>query len=140
MNNASLVGRLVKDPELRFIAGSGNAVCNFTIAIDRELAKEKKEEMQAKGLPTADFIRCVIWGKGGEFVASNAVKGTLVSVQGSIQTSTYKTNTGETRYSTDVVGKCKVLEWKKDNQGQSSDYGIDSSEFQPIEDDLDIPF
>lgn len=119
MNNVSLVGRLTRDPELRFIAGSGKAVCNFTIAIDRELAKDKKEEMQAKGMPTADFIRCIVWGAGGEFVANNAVKGTLVSVQGSIQTSTYKTNTGETRYSTDVVGKCKVLERKKDNQGSS---------------------
>ena len=134
MNSVNLVGRMTRDPELRFIAGSGQGVCNFTIAIDRELSKDKKAELQAQGKPTADFIRCIIWGKGGEFIASNTHKGTLVSVTGSIQTGSYKNNNGDTVYTTDVTGKAKVLEWvdKKENDH--------SKEFQTIENDSEIPF
>jgi len=144
MNSVVLIGRLTRDPELRFIAGSGRAVANFTLAIDRNLAKDKKAEMQAKGLPTADFIRVVVWGKQAENCASFLVKGRLVAVNGSIQTSSYKTNKGETRYSTDVLAnRVEFLEWgDKKNQGSSDNfnYGIDPSEFQAVEDDDDIPF
>ncbi len=145
MNSVVLIGRLTRDPELRFIAGSGRAVANFTLAIDRNLAKDKKAEMQQKGLPTADFIRVVVWGKQAENCASFLVKGRLVAINGSIQTSSYKTNTGETRYSTDVLAnRVEFLEWgdKKQDSGSSDNfnYGIDPSEFQAIEDDDDIPF
>ncbi|MBN2897331.1 MAG: single-stranded DNA-binding protein [Clostridia bacterium] len=146
MNSVVLIGRLTRDPELRFIAGSGRAVANFTLAIDRNLAKDKKAEMQQKGLPTADFIRVVVWGKQAENCASFLTKGRLVAINGSIQTSSYKTNTGETRYSTDVLAnRVEFLEWgdkNKDGGSSSEDfsYGIDPSEFQAIEDDDDIPF
>ena len=145
MNSVVLIGRLTKDPELRFIAGSGRAVANFTLAIDRNLAKDKKAEMQQKGLPTADFIRVVVWGKQAENCASFLAKGRLVAINGSIQTSSYKTNTGETRYSTDVLAnRVEFLEWgdKKQESGSSDsfNYGVDPSEFQAIEDDDDIPF
>lgn len=145
MNSVVLIGRLTRDPELRFIAGSGRAVANFTLAIDRNLAKDKKAEMQSKGLPTADFIRVVVWGKQAENCASFLAKGRLVAINGSIQTSSYKTNTGETRYSTDVLAnRVEFLEWgdKKQDNGSSDNfnYGIDPSEFQAIEDDDDIPF
>ncbi len=145
MNSVVLIGRLTRDPELRFIAGSGRAVANFTLAIDRNLAKDKKAEMQQKGLPTADFIRVVVWGKQAENCASFLAKGRLVAINGSIQTSSYKTNTGETRYSTDVLAnRVEFLEWgdKKQESGSSDNfnYGVDPSEFQAIEDDDDIPF
>lgn len=145
MNSVVLIGRLTRDPELRFIAGSGRAVANFTLAIDRNLAKDKKAEMQQKGLPTADFIRVVVWGKQAENCASFLVKGRLVAINGSIQTSSYKTNTGETKYSTDVLAnRVEFLEWgdKKQESGSSDNfnYGVDPSEFQAIEDDDDIPF
>ena len=145
MNSVVLIGRLTRDPELRFIAGSGRAVANFTLAIDRNLAKDKKAEMQQKGLPTADFIRVVVWGKQAENCASFLAKGRLVAINGSIQTSSYKTNTGETRYSTDVLAnRVEFLEWgdKKQDSGSSDNfnYGIDPAEFQAIEDDDDIPF
>ncbi len=145
MNSVVLIGRLTRDPELRFIAGSGRAVANFTLAIDRNLAKDKKAEMQQKGLPTADFIRVVVWGKQAENCASFLAKGRLVAINGSIQTSSYKTNTGETRYSTDVLAnRVEFLEWGDKNQESSSsesfNYGIDPSEFQAIEDDDDMPF
>ncbi len=145
MNSVVLIGRLTKDPELRFIAGSGRAVANFTLAIDRNLAKDKKAEMQQKGLPTADFIRIVVWGKQAENCASFLAKGRLVAINGSIQTSSYKTNTGETRYSTDVLAnRVEFLEWgeksKDSGSSESFNYGVDPSEFQAIEDDDDIPF
>lgn len=145
MNSVVLIGRLTRDPELRYIAGSGRAVANFTLAIDRNLAKDKKAEMQQKGLPTADFIRVVVWGKQAENCASFLVKGRMVAINGSIQTSSYKTNSGETRYSTDILAnRVEFLEWgDKNKNGNSSDsfhYGFDPSEFQAIEDDDDIPF
>jgi len=145
MNSVVLIGRLTRDPELRFIAGSGRAVANFVLAIDRNLAKDKKAEMQKKGLPTADFIRVVVWGKQAENCAAFLAKGRLVAINGSIQTSSYKTNTGETRYSTDILAnRVEFLEWgDKNKDGGSSDdftFGVDPSEFQAIEDDDDIPF
>lgn len=145
MNSVVLIGRLTRDPVLRFVAGSGRAVANFTLAIDRNLVKDKKAEMQSKGLPTADFIRIVVWGKQAENCASFLSKGRLVAINGSIQTSSYKTNTGETRYSTDILAnRVEFLEWgdkNKDNgSSENFNYGIDPSEFQAIEDDDDIPF
>jgi len=144
MNSVCLVGRLTRDPELRFIAGSGRAVANSAIAVDKEgLSKEKREEMQAKNIPTADFPTFVVWGKNAENMAQLCKKGTLISITGSIQTSSYKTNSGETRYRTDIlVCRWKKLEWKDEQQsgGDNFNYGIDPSDFQAIEDDLDSPF
>jgi len=70
INNVNLVGRLTKDPELKYIPGSGTAVTNFTLAIDRGLSKDKKKELEAQGKPTADFIRTVVWGKQAENCAN----------------------------------------------------------------------
>lgn len=145
MNSVILIGRLTADPELRFIAGSGRAVANFKMAIDRNYPKDKKAEMQSKGLPTADFIRVVVWGKQAENCASFLAKGRLVAINGSIQTSSYKSTTGETRYSTDVLAnRVEFLEWGDKKQGGGSSdsfsFGVDPSEFQAVEDDDDIPF
>jgi len=56
-----LIGRLTRDPELRYIASTGTPVATFTLAVDRELSREKKLEMESKGQPTADFINIVVW-------------------------------------------------------------------------------
>lgn len=145
MNSVVLIGRLVRDPELRFVAGSGRAVANFTLAVDKNLARDKKKEFEEKGQPTADFIRIVVWGKQAENCANFLTKGRLVAVNGSITTSSYKTNTGETRYSTDVLANnVEFLEWGDKKQGQSSgddfNFGPEVDDFQAIEDDDDIPF
>jgi single-strand DNA-binding protein len=144
MNVWNGVGRMTRDVELRFIAGSGKAVANGAIAVDKEgLSKDKREEMQAKGIPTADFPTFVAWGKNAENMAQLCKKGTLISITGSIQTSTYKTDKGETRYRTDVlVHRWKKLEWgdKQQSSGDNFNYGIDPSEFQAIDSDSDIPF
>ena len=135
MNNVVLVGRLVRDPELRFVAGSGRAVTNFTLAVDKNLSKDKKKEFEEKGQATADFIRIVVWGKQAENSANYLSKGRLVAVNGSITTSSFKTNTGETRYSTDVLANnVEFLEWANTNNKSS-----DVEDFQSI-DDEDIPF
>lgn len=146
MNHVILIGRLVKDPELRY-APNGNAVMNMTVAVDRNYSKEKKAELQAKGQPTADFIRVVAWGKTAELCANYLAKGRQVAVNGGIQTSTYKSNTGETRYSTDVVANSvEFIGSNKDEKNNSSgndDFNFGNynpDDFQAIEDDEDIPF
>ncbi len=147
MNQVVLIGRLVRDPELRFIAGSGRAVANFTLAVDKGMSRDKKAELQAQGKPTADFIRIVAWGKTAELCANYLTKGSQVAVQGSINTGQYKTQSGETRYTTDVVANSvEFIGSRGDNRpaGQQSDDfsmgGVDTSDFQAIEDDDDIPF
>jgi len=101
MNFVALTGRLVKDPELRYIP-SGKAVCNFTLAVDKSLTRDKKEELQRQSKPTADFIRIVIWGKPAESAAKYLAKGRKIAIEGSIATSTYEDQNGQKRYSTDV--------------------------------------
>jgi len=145
MNSVVLIGRLVRDPELRFVAGSGRAVANFTLAVDKNLSRDKKKEFEEKGQATADFIRVVVWGKQAENSANYLSKGRLVAVNGSITTSSYKNNAGETRYSTDVLANnVEFLEWgDKKPSAKAEDgfnYGAGVEDFQAIEDDEDIPF
>lgn len=137
MNQVNLIGRLVRDPEMRFVPGSGRAVANMTIAVDKNLAKDKKQEFEQKGQPTADFVRVVVWGKQAENCANYLAKGRLIAVNGSIQTSSYKTNEGETRYTTEVLANnVEFLEKGK----QSEDTGSDFGDFQPVDDDEKAPW
>ena len=92
INKVVLLGRLTKDPELRYAAGSGTAVCRFTVAINRQFKKDE-----------TDFINCVAFGKTGETIAQYITKGRQVAVTGSIRTGSYESNSGEKRYTTDVV-------------------------------------
>jgi len=135
MNNVVLIGRLTRDPELKYIPQSETAVANFTLAVDRPMAKEK----------TADFIRIVAFGKTAELCERFLVKGRLVGIQGRIQTGSYKTQSGETRYTTDVYAdRVEFLEWG--DKPESSDSGRRATPqvpegFQALdEDDDDIPF
>ncbi len=157
MNHVVLIGRLTRDPELRYVAGSGTAVCQFTLAVDKQLSREKKQQFEQQGKPTADFIRIVVWGKQAENCANYLAKGRLVAAQGSINVSSYKNNAGETRYSTDVVANnVQFLEWgdragdnrqaaprRQNNQSNGAFDAFDkdfSNDYQSIEDDDDIPF
>jgi len=137
MNNWTGIGRLTKDPEMRFVSGSGMAVTTFTLAIDRNMAKDKKQQAEAQGKPTADFIRITTFSKQAENCANFLSKGKLVAINGSIQTSTYKTPQGETRYSTDVMANnVEFLErGDKKEQKEESFAPFESSEFEQIEDD-----
>jgi single-strand DNA-binding protein len=146
MNNVVLIGRLARDPELRFVPGTGQAVANFTLAIDKGLTREKKQEFEAQGKPTADFIRIVVWGKQAENCSQYLAKGKLVAIQGSIQTSSFKATTGETKYTTEVLAnRVEFLEWgeKKEAGAAGNDFSFGApsfEDFQAIEDDDDVPF
>lgn len=101
MNQVVLIGRLTKDPEIRY-AQNGNAQCIFTLAVDRGLSREKKEEMTAEGKPTADFIRIIVWGKSAENCSKYLSKGSQCAVSGRIVTGSYEASDGTRRYTTDV--------------------------------------
>ncbi|MZQ99492.1 MAG: single-stranded DNA-binding protein [Acidaminobacter sp.] len=103
MNHVVLIGRLTKDPELRHIASTGRAVTSFTLAVDKNLSKEKKTEMQQKGISTADFIKINAWGKLAETATQYLSKGKRVAIEGSITTGSFKTPAGETRYTTEIT-------------------------------------
>ena len=92
MNKVILIGRTTKSPELRYAPGTGTAVCRFTLAVNRPYKKDE-----------ADFINCVAFGKIGETIAQYVLKGRQVAVAGSIRTGSYESNSGEKRYTTDVV-------------------------------------
>lgn len=139
MNNVVLIGRLTKDPELRYIPDSQTAVATFTLAVDRPMAKEK----------TADFIRITVFGKSAENCERFLTKGRLVGIQGRIQTGSYKNKEGATVYTTDVVAeRVEFLEWgdnatseqrRQNDQDFRQTPGIPEG-FQALEDDDDIPF
>lgn len=95
MNRVSLIGRLTKDPELRYTP-SNVATCSFTIAINRTFTNQD-------GQREADFIPIVIWRKQAENVKNYTKKGDLVAVEGRIQTRSYTANDNTKRYVTEVV-------------------------------------
>lgn len=122
MNSVQIVGRLTRDPDLRYLT-TGNAMCRFTVAVDRRYSKEKKAEAQAKNQPTADFIPVVVWGRVAENCGKYLAKGRLVGVEGSIQTGSYQAQDGTTRYTTDVnATNVEFLEWGDRNQGFNQGY------------------
>lgn len=142
MNNVTLIGRLVADPELKFLPGSGTALTQFTLAVDKGLSKAKKEEFKAEGKQTADFPRIKVWGKQGENAAKYLAKGRLVAVQGKIETGSYDKDDGTKVYTTDVNAfHVEFLEWGDNNGGSSNNQASSEGEadYQEIEDD-DVPF
>jgi single-strand DNA-binding protein len=136
MNVVVLIGRLTRDPELRFTQ-SGKAVANFSIAVDREFSKEKK----------TDFFRVSVWGKPAENVSNYMTKGRLVAVKGSLQTSSYEDKNNVTRQVTEVVAdRVQFLDWgdrntndSKPKPNTSSNQEPDFSSFSSVEDE-DVPF
>jgi single-strand DNA-binding protein len=131
MNNVVLIGRLTKDPELRYIPESQNAVATFTLAVDRPFAKEK----------TADFIRITVFGKSAENCERFLIKGRLAGIQGRIQTGSYKNKEGSTVYTTDVVAdRVEFIEWASKKKGTDSNGNPLPEGIEEVEDGEDIPF
>jgi single-strand DNA-binding protein len=95
INNVVLVGRLTKDPDLRYTS-NGTGVASFTLAVNRNFTNQSGER-------EADFINCVIWRKPAETLANYARKGTLLGVTGRIQTRSYDNQQGQRVYVTEVV-------------------------------------
>lgn len=92
MNKVILIGRLTKDPELNYAAGSGTPVTRFGLAVTRPFKKDE-----------TDFINCIAFGKIGETIAQYLTKGRQLAVTGSIRTGSYDAKDGTKRYTTDVV-------------------------------------
>ena len=106
INNVVLVGRLTRDPELRFTS-NGQAVATFNLAVNRNFTNSSGER-------EADFVNCVIWRKPAETLANYAKKGTLLGVVGRIQTRNYENQQGQRVYVTEVVcDNFQLLESRK---------------------------
>lgn len=113
INNVVLVGRLTKDPDLKY-TGSGTAVATFTLAVNRNFTNQSGER-------EADFINCVIWRKPAETLANYAKKGVLIGVTGRIQTRSYDNQQGQKVYVTEVIAdNFQLLESKKADSSQNT--------------------
>lgn len=136
MNKAVLIGRLTKDPELKFTPGAGTAVCTFTLAVDRRFKKE--------GQPSADFVPIVIWGKIAESTANYKKKGELIGVAGRIETRSYEAKDGGRRYVTEVIAdEVQFLDYggsKDSGQGNIPSNYFGNGDMTPIDDGEDMPF
>lgn len=110
MNKAILIGRLTRDPELRY-TGSNRAVCQITVAINRTFSNQNGER-------EADYINVVVWDKQAENVSKYLSKGRLVAVEGRIQTRSYDNNEGKKVYVTEVVASnVQFLESRSSQNG-----------------------
>lgn len=117
INNVVLVGRLTKDPDLRYTA-NGTAVATFTLAVNRNFKSQSGDR-------EADFINCVLWRKPAETLANYARKGTLLGVTGRIQTRNYENQQGQRVYVTEVVAdNFQLLESKGSSENRQQDAGF----------------
>ncbi|MCV2498228.1 single-stranded DNA-binding protein [Melissococcus plutonius] len=123
INNVVLVGRLTKDPDLRYTSGD-SAVATFTLAVNRSFKNQNGDR-------EADFINCVIWRKPAETLANYAHKGTLLGIVGRIQTRFYDNQQGQRVYVTEVVcDNFQLLESKnaRENQNKQDRDGLNKKE------------
>ena len=113
MNCVNLIGRLTKDLSIRQTR-SGTSVAVFILAVDKGLSKQKREEADQAGRPTADFISCQAWGMTADLLAQYCGKGSKIALEGRIQTGSYQDKeTGKTIYTTDVVAdRVEFLDYK----------------------------
>lgn len=147
MNKVVLIGRLTKDPEIRYTNGENSmAVARYTLAVERRTKRDADQK--------ADFISCVAFGKPAEFAEKYLHQGIKVAVSGRIQTGSYTNREGRKVYTMDVVvEECEFAESKNANQNQNENQrsqesgmspygGIPSDGFMNIPDGIDdeLPF
>lgn len=119
MNKVILMGRLTRDPEVRYTQGDNQmAIARYTLAVDRRFNRGNDEN-------TADFISCVAFGKSGEFAEKYLRKGTKIAVSGRIQTGSYTNKDGVKVYTTDVVVEDQEFAESKNNNSEGG-YGNNS--------------
>ena len=147
MNKVILMGRLTRDPEIRYANNENNTcIANYTLAVDRRFKRQGDEQ-------TADFIRCVARGKNGEFAEKYLHQGIKIVVEGRIQTGSYTNKDGNKVYTTDVVveshefAESKAASGQNGNQSSSAPtrpepVSADSNRFMNIPDSIDeeLPF
>ena len=130
MNKVVLMGRLTRDPELRFAAGSGKGVCRFTVAINRQFKRDE-----------SDFINCVAFGKPGETISEHFAKGNRIALTGNIRTGSYEAQDGTKRYTTDVVVESfEFIEAKNSTSSNDDSFGAGIPNDVVPEDDGEMPF
>lgn len=134
LNRVVLIGRLTKDPELRYTPG-GVAVASFTLAVDRNFKN-------AQGERETDFIPCVVYRQLAELCANYLAKGKLAAIDGRIQVRSFEGQDGQRRWVTEVIGdNVRFLSPKESSNTSSSSVSDDLSSFaQEISLDDDIPF
>lgn len=141
MNKTILIGRLTRDPEIRYSQGQRPmAIAKYSLAVPRRFKRD--------GEPDCDFINCVAFGRNGEFAEKYLYKGTKIAVTGRIQTGSYTNKDGVKVYTTDVIVEehefCESKSASQDNNaGGTSPYGpADSDGFMNIPDGIDeeLPF
>ena len=142
MNKVILIGRLTKDPEIRYSQGaSSTCIARYTLAVDRKFKQE--------GQPTADFINCIAFGKLGEFAEKYLHKGMKIAVVGRIQTGSYTNKDGNKIYTLDVIiesqefAESKAANQSHTGNSQPAPAGpVDGDGFMNIPDDIaeELPF
>ena len=120
MNKVVLMGRLTRDPDVRYSQGDSSlAIARYTLAVDRRRSRAQNANPDQ---PTADFISCVAFGKSGEFAEKYLHKGTKICVSGRIQTGSYTKADGTKVYTTEVVVEDQEFAESKNAQSSGSDY------------------
>ena len=132
MNKVILIGRLTKDPELRYTSNTQTAVARFTLAIDRPVASGQERQ--------ADFIRITVFGKQAEAVDRYLKKGSQAAISGRIQTGSYDGKDGKKVYTTDVVANSVEFLTKPNSGGHQEEHRSESVTDAFIGVDDDLPF
>lgn len=142
MNKVILIGRLTRDPDVRYSTGSQPvAIARYTLAVDR---RQRTQE----GQQSADFISCVVFGKGAEFAEKYLHQGTKIAITGRIQTGSYTNRDGQKVYTTDVVVEDQEFAESKNASAGHQQYNapqpapVDQDGFMSIPDGVDeeLPF
>ena len=121
MNKVVLVGRLTRDPEVRYSQGNNaTAVARYAVAVDRRFKRD--------GEPTADFIPCVVFGRSAEFAEKYFRQGMRVSISGRIQTGSYTNKDGVKVYTTEVIVEDQEFAESKNAASGNSDGGYRPAE------------
>lgn len=135
MNKVILMGRLTKDPDVRYSQGEKPmAIARYTLAVERKFKRD--------GEPTADFINCIAFGKNGEFAEKYLHKGMKILVEGRWQSGSYTNRDGQKVYTNDcVVESCEFAESKNASQSERPQPSNSDDGFMQIPDNMeDLPF
>lgn len=127
INRTVLVGRLTKDPELRYTP-SGVAMAKFTLAVNRTFKTD--------GQPDADFINCLAWRKQAENLANYLKKGSLAGIEGRIQTGSYEGQDGKRIYTTDIVcDSVQFMEPKQQSNNHQQQQPSNNQNYSRVDED-----
>lgn len=136
MNKVILMGRLTRDPDVRYGGANNSCVCRYSLAVDRRFKQDNQ--------PTVDFINCVAFGKAGEFAEKYFRKGTKICISGRIQTGNYTNKDGQKVHTTDiVVEEQEFAESKSSTANQNAQKPTSADGFMNIPDDIEdgeLPF